>query len=164
MILLCKYIWKYHFATHYVSVIYLQIMILWDFFQEKTFMCEDKGMGESASFVSGSHPEEGCRVYWAWLDHHPQVWEWYSGQSFAFHFSPLAEGGGSDWCHQWCASRTSSITLSDEKGWEEGTENTSYKMMILFCLPRTMVFCVLMFVAGLQKQLLFACAHWWERV
>lgn len=36
-------------------------------------MCEDKGMGESASFVSGSHPEEGCRAYWAWLDHHPQV-------------------------------------------------------------------------------------------
>ena len=101
-------------------------MILWDFFQEKTFMCEDKGMGESASFVSGSHPEGGCRAYGAWFDHHPQVWEWYSGLSFAFHFSPLAEGGGSDWCHQWCASRTSSITLSDEKGWEEGTENTSY--------------------------------------
>ena len=40
MILLCKYIWKYHFVIHYVSVIYLQIMILWDFFQEKTFMCE----------------------------------------------------------------------------------------------------------------------------
>ncbi len=36
-------------------------------------MCEDKGMGESASFVSDSHPEGGCRAYWAWLDHHPQV-------------------------------------------------------------------------------------------
>lgn len=89
-------------------------------------MCENKGMGESASFVSGSHSKRGCRVYRAWLDHHPQVWEWYSGQSFAFYFSPLAEGGGSDWCHQWCASRTSSISLSDEKGWEEGTENSSY--------------------------------------
>ena len=110
-------------------------MILWDFFQEKTFMCEDKGMGESASFVSGSHPEEGCRVYWAWLDHHPQVWEWYSGQSFAFHFSPLAEGGGADWCYKWCASRTSSITLSDEKGWEESAENTSYKTMIDRSVP-----------------------------
>ena len=53
MMLLCKYIWKCHFANRYVSVIYLQTMILWDFFQEKTFMCEDKGMGESASFVSG---------------------------------------------------------------------------------------------------------------
>ena len=39
-------------------------------------MCEDKGMGESASFVSDSHPEGGCRAYWAWLD--------------------LAEGGGAD--------------------------------------------------------------------
>jgi len=73
-----------------------------------------------------SHPERGCRAYRAWLDHHPQVWEWYSGQSFAFHFSSLAEGGGSDWCHQWCASRTSPFPLSDEKGGEEGTENTSY--------------------------------------
>ena len=53
MILLCKHIWKCHFANRYVSVIYLQTMILWDFFQEKTFMCENKGMGESASFVSG---------------------------------------------------------------------------------------------------------------
>ena len=53
MMLLCKHIWKCHFANRYVSVIYLQTMILWDFFQEKTFMCEDKGMGESASFVSG---------------------------------------------------------------------------------------------------------------
>lgn len=36
-------------------------------------MCENKGMGESASFVCGSHPKRGCRAYWAWLDHHPQV-------------------------------------------------------------------------------------------
>lgn len=36
-------------------------------------MCENKGMGESASFVSGSHLERGCRAYRAWLDHHPQV-------------------------------------------------------------------------------------------
>ena len=54
MILLCKYIWKCHFTNRYVSVIYLQTMILWDFFEKKTFMCEYKGMGESASFVSGS--------------------------------------------------------------------------------------------------------------
>ena len=53
MILLCKHIWKCHFANCYVSVIYLQTMILWDFFEKKTFMCEYKGMGESASFVSG---------------------------------------------------------------------------------------------------------------
>ncbi len=32
-------------------------------------MCEYKGMGESASFVCGSHPKRGCRVYRAWLDH-----------------------------------------------------------------------------------------------
>ena len=32
MMLLCKHIWKYHFANRYVSVIYLQTMILWDFF------------------------------------------------------------------------------------------------------------------------------------
>lgn len=31
-------------------------MILWDFFQEKTFMCEDKGMGESASFSKRLSP------------------------------------------------------------------------------------------------------------
>lgn len=43
------------------------------FSRKKTFMCEDKGMGESASFVSGSHPEGGCRAYGAWFDHHPQV-------------------------------------------------------------------------------------------
>lgn len=36
-------------------------------------MCEDKGMGESASFLSDSHPERGCRAYGAWFDHHPQV-------------------------------------------------------------------------------------------
>ena len=36
-------------------------------------MCEDKGMGESASFLSDSHPEGGCRVYRTWLDHHQQV-------------------------------------------------------------------------------------------
>ena len=42
MTLLCKHIWKCYFANRYVSVIYLQTMILWDFFQEKTFMCEDK--------------------------------------------------------------------------------------------------------------------------
>ena len=101
-------------------------MILWDFFQEKHLCVSDEGMGESASFVSGSHPERGCRAYRAWLGHHSQVWEWYSGQSFAFHFSPLAEGGGADWCYQWCASRTTPFTLSDEKGWEEGTENSSY--------------------------------------
>ena len=39
MILLCKHIWKCHFANHYVSVIYLQTMILWDFFQEKKHLC-----------------------------------------------------------------------------------------------------------------------------
>ena len=34
-------------------------------------MCEDKGMGESASFLSDSHPERGCRAYGAWPDHYP---------------------------------------------------------------------------------------------
>ena len=98
-------------------------------------MCENKGMGESASFVSGSHSKRGCRVYRAWLDHHPQVWEWYSGQSFASHFSPLTEGGRADWCHQWCASRITPFTLFDEKGWEEGAENTSYKTMLDRSVP-----------------------------
>ena len=35
MTLLCKHIWKCHFANRYVSVIYLQTMILWDFLKKK---------------------------------------------------------------------------------------------------------------------------------
>ena len=39
MILICKHIWKCHFANRYVSVIYLQTMILWDFFSRKKHLC-----------------------------------------------------------------------------------------------------------------------------
>ena len=63
MILLCKYIWKYHFVIPYVSVIYLKIMILWYFFKKKHLCASGKGMGESASFVCGSacHFPVKCR-------------------------------------------------------------------------------------------------------